>query len=375
MEKILILYGSYGGGHKSAANAIKKYIENNYKNFSVEMVDCIEYINKKLNKLTTGAYNKMAKSAPGLWKKVYFNSEKGFLSKISNGINALMAKKLLHLIEKENPSIIISTHPFSTQMCGILKRKGKINCKVATILTDFQIHNQWLQESKYIDKYFVSHSGMKKAMEEKNIDGAKIFVTGIPISEAFSKDFDKQEILKEFGLEENKKTILFFGGGAMGLGKERTCEILKVLAEDFKDVQIVAISGKNESMNLEFKNIVKDSKSVDRIKVLEYTNQVPELMSISNVVITKPGGLTSTESIVSNLPIIIINPIPGQEEQNAEFLEEKQIGVWLKEQDNIKEVLASVINSNEKLEQMRNNLKGFGNKQSTKDICEEILRR
>lgn len=375
MEKILILYGSYGGGHKSAANAIKKYVENNYKDFSAEMVDCIEYINKTLNKLTISAYNKMAKSAPGLWKKVYFNSEKGFLSKISNGINALMAKKLLHLIEKENPTIIISTHPFSTQMCGILKRKGKINCKVATILTDFQIHNQWLQESKYIDKYFVSHSGMKKAMEEKNIDGAKIFVTGIPISEAFSKDFNKQEILKEFGLEENKKTILFFGGGAMGLGKERTCEILKVLAEDFKDFQIVAISGKNEAMNLEFKNIVKNSKSVDRIKVLEYTNQVPELMSVSNVVITKPGGLTSTESIVSNLPIIIINPIPGQEEQNAEFLEEKQIGVWLKKQDNIKEVLESVINSNEKLEQMRNNLKGFGNKQSTKDICEEILKK
>ena len=101
MDKILILYGSYGGGHKSAANAIKKHIEENYEEFNVTAVDCIEYISKIINKITTGAYNEMAKKAPWAWKRVYFGSEKGFLSKISNGMNKLMAKKLYHLIEEK----------------------------------------------------------------------------------------------------------------------------------------------------------------------------------------------------------------------------------------------------------------------------------
>lgn len=288
MDKILILYGSYGGGHKSAANAIKQYIEKNYQEIQVEMVDCIEYISKVINKITTGAYNQMAKKAPWAWKRVYFNSQKGILSKISNGTNALMARKLYHLIEKENPSIIISTHPFATQMTGRLKRKRKINCNISTILTDFEIHNQWLQETDCINNYFVAHAGMKKSMVNLGINKNKIYVTGIPMSERFLEVFDKQQILKEFGLEENKKTILFFGGGEMGLGKDRTCKILKTLAEDFENIQIVAISGRNELMKQEFEKIVRESDSRKRVKILEYTKKVPELMSISNLVITKP---------------------------------------------------------------------------------------
>lgn len=332
MEKILILYGSYGGGHKSAANAIKQYIEQNYENINVEMIDCIEYISKFINKITTGAYNQMAKKAPWVWKRVYFNSEKGILSKISNETNALMSKKLYHLIQKKSPDIIISTHPFATQMCGRLKRKGKINCKIATIMTDYEIHNQWLQESEYIDKYFVAHEGMKESMINLGINAEKIFPTGIPMSEKFLENFNRSEILKEFNLEENKKTVLFFGGGEMGLGKERTYEILETLIKEFTDIQVIAISGRNEVMKEAFNRIVTNSNSSNRVKILEYTKKVPELMSISNLVITKPGGLTTTESLASELPIIIINPIPGQEEQNAEFLEKRRSGCLAKKE-------------------------------------------
>ncbi len=375
MDKILILYGSYGGGHKSAANAIKKHIEENYEEFNVTAVDCIEYISKIINKITTGAYNQMAKKAPWAWKRVYFGSEKGFLSKISNGMNKLMAKKLYHLIEEENPNIIVSTHPFATQMVGRLKRKGKINCKVSTIMTDFEIHSQWLQESEYIDNYFVAQTGMKESMVKLGIDSSKIYVTGIPMSERFLENFDRKEILREFELEDNKKTVLFFGGGEMGLGKDRTCEILKTLVESFENIQVVAISGRNEVMQDAFQEIVANSNSSNRVKILDYTQKVPELMSISSLVITKPGGLTTTESLASGLPMIIINPIPGQEEQNAEFLEKSKVGIWLQKNDDIKKVLETVILNDELLEQMRKNTNKFAKKTSTKDICEIILKK
>ena len=299
MNNILIFYGSYGGGHLSAAKAIKFYIEKIYTNYNVEMVDCIEYINKHLNKLTTHAYSEMAKKAPWAWKKVYYSSQKGLLSKVSNASNKLMAHKLGKLIKQVNPKLVISTHPFSSQMCSILKKKQQIDCKIATVMTDFHIHNQWLINSEYIDYYFVANPQMKNDMLNLGIDDYKIFVTGIPISERFSQKYSRSEILKEFNLEENKKTILFFAGGEFGLGKNRTLDIFKTLVENFANYQIIAIAGRNEKMKASFLEFINESNSKTKVAVLEYTTKVPELMSISDIVITKPGGLTSTESLAS----------------------------------------------------------------------------
>ena len=212
MKKILVFYVSYGGGHLSAAKAVKAYIEKNYSNYSVEMIDCIEYINKFVNKLTTMAYSEMAKKAPWAWKRVYYSAEKGILSKVSNTSNQLMSHKLGKLIQKIQPSLIISTHPFSSQMCTILKKKKKLTCKIATVMTDFHIHNQWLINSEEMDYYFVANSQMKEEMLQLGIDNYKIFVTGIPVSERFLEDFSKETILKDFELSTNKKNILFFAG-------------------------------------------------------------------------------------------------------------------------------------------------------------------
>jgi len=154
MKKILIFFGSYGGGHRSAANAIKNYIDENYKDAETQMVDCIEYINKALNKITTKAYTGMAKKAPWAWKKVYYGAEKGVISKVSNTSNYLMSNKLLKLIREEAPDLIVSTHPFSSQMCAILKKKGKLSCKVATVMTDFHIHSQWTALADFVALYF-----------------------------------------------------------------------------------------------------------------------------------------------------------------------------------------------------------------------------
>lgn len=299
MNNILIFYGSYGGGHLSAAKAIRSYIEKNYTNYNVEMVDCIEYINKYLNKLTTRAYSKMAIKAPWAWKKVYSSSQKGLLSKVSNTSNKLMSHKLGKLIKQVNPHLIISTHPFSSQMCTILKMKKEISCKVATVMTDFHTHNQWLINHEYMDYYFVSNVQMKNDMLDLGVDEHKIFVTGIPVSERFLQKYSRPEILNEFNLQENIKTILFFAGGEFGLGKNRTLEIFKALVENFTNYQIVAIAGRNEKMRDSFLNFVNESGKNKNVRILEYTTKVPELMSISDIVITKPGGLTSTESLTS----------------------------------------------------------------------------
>ena len=363
MKKILIFYASYGGGHLSAAKSIQNYFLENYPAIETEMIDCMKYISKTLEKLTTGAYREMAKKAPKLWGKVYSGSEKGLLSKISKDSNKLMAKKLFKLIEEKNPDYIISTHPFSSQMVSFLKKKGLLHCKLATIMTDFAMHKQWLIGHEYTNLFFVSNDSMKQDLIAYGVAENKIHVTGIPMSSRFFESFDQNKIYEMFDLDPNKKVILFFGGGEFGLGKERTVAILKAFLEKVPDYQIVAAAGKNEKMKEAFENLVQECHAQDRVRVLGFTDKVPELMHIASIVVSKPGGLTTTETLACELPMIVINPIPGQEEENAEFLEQKGAGVWIRAKDSPDEILISLFNA-----------KLLAKKNSTKEICELILK-
>jgi len=374
MKKVMIFYGSYGGGHLSAARSIKEYIEVNYKNTEVQMVDCIEYVNKMVNKVTTSAYTELAKKAPWAWGYVYKKSEKGLIAKITTDANKLMAYKLNKLLQEFAPDYVISTHFFSSQMCAYLKKKNKANFKLATVITDYAPHEQWLICPEEVDYFFVAHNGMRDSLTEKGISKSKVYATGIPLSNRFLEHYNKKEILEEFGLKQGKKRVLFFAGGEYGLGKSTTLQVLRTFAEHFHNIQIIAIAGRNKNMKEKFKELVENTSREDTIKILEYTNKVPELMSISDLVVTKPGGLTTTESLASGLPIIVINPIPGQEEENAEFLEQNGVGIWIKKEDNVKEVLENILSNPEKMLEMKVKARLLAKKSSTQDICKIVLR-
>ena len=299
MKKILIFYGSYGGGHLSAAKSIKQYIDENYQDIETQMIDCIEYINKVLNKVTTKAYAKMAKNAHWMWGKIYYSAEDGAVSKLNSATQKLLSIKLNKLLQEYDPDLIISTHPFSSHMCALLKKKKKINCKIATIITDYAPHKQWLQFPQYVDYFFVAHNGMKENLLKRRIKENQIKVTGIPLSTRFLLNYDKEKILSDFDLASDKKIVLFFAGGEQGFGRDTILKIFKILIDDFKDIQMVAIAGKNKKIKNHFEDIVSKEQALDRVKILEYTDKVPELMSVSTLVITKPGGLTTTESLSS----------------------------------------------------------------------------
>ena len=197
MKKILILYAKYGGGHYSAAKAIQKHLDNTY-NVETELIDFMEYANKVLNSITIKAYNKMAKDAPRLWGKIYAKSQRGILGGISTSANKLLSSKINKLLKQTNPDIVVSTHPFSSQMVSYLKQKGKISCKLVTVLTDFAPHDQWLIGHKFTNDFCVSNEKMQKYLLRYGINKEKIHVTGIPLSDNFLKAFYKSKIFKLF---------------------------------------------------------------------------------------------------------------------------------------------------------------------------------
>lgn len=372
INKILVLYASYGGGHLSAARSINEFIEYNYPNIQTELIDCVKYINKALEAVTTKAYSEMAKKVPNAWRHIYKGADSGPISKISTASNKVMAIKLKKLLEEKNPDLVICTHPFANQMCSYLKRKGKTNVKIATILTDFAIHNQWVVGHEYTDYFFVSHLGMKEDLITEGVDSNKIYTTGIPLSNKFLLEYDKSQILENFGLTPGKKTVLFFGGGELGLGKTYTFDLFKSFVKN-DNIQIVALPGKNQKMKTHFENYVEEMGKENSVKVLDYTDKVAQLMSISDLVVTKPGGLTTTESLASGLPIIVINPIPGQEEENAEFLEKSQVAIWIKKDDNVEEILNDLFSNPDKMQKMKINARLMAKKNSTRDICEILF--
>ena len=373
MKKILIFYASYGGGHLTAAKSIETYLKENYSDLEIELIDCMKYVSKAIEKVTTTAYKEMAKKLPWAWGRIYYDSQKPALAHISTRANSVLAIKLLNLLKEKSPDIIISTHPFGSQMCAYLKRKNKINCTLATILTDFKSHDQWLVNADNVDFFFVSNEDMKIELIKKDINKEKIFVTGIPIRKDFLIKHNKKEILDALKFSENKKTILFFGGGEFGLGKNATLNIFECLVKNFNDVQIIAISGKNPTMNENFNKIIIENNKTNSVRLFEYSDKIAEYMSISDIVVTKPGGLTVSESLVSNVPLVIINPIPGQEEENAEFLQNKNVAKWIKTDEDIYPIFDTLLNNKNILNTMKENTKLIAKPNSTKDICEIVL--
>lgn len=312
MKKIMISYAAYGGGHYSAAKNLKEHIEKYYPEYEVILFDCMKYINKIIDKVCGSTYSKITKNIPWFWGKIYYHTQDPIFERILSLSNKVLSYKLGKLLKQTEPDIIISTHFFVSHMCSILKQKGKIDFKLATVITDYgeDPYNEWTYNYKYIDYIFVAHNKIKERLMKKGIPENKIFDTGIPVSDKFLIDYDRGDILNSLDLKGNAKNVLFFGGGELGLGKNKTLDIFECLVKNFVNVQIIAVNGKNESLKNNFETIVNENNRNTNVRVLGFTDKISELMYISDLVITKPGGLTSTEALVSKLPLLAINPIP-----------------------------------------------------------------
>lgn len=350
--KVLLLYAKVGNGHLKAAESIKLALQEMDETIEIDYEDGLEYSSALTNKLIIKGYASLARTMPKFYGTMYTRSDKqdiNTVGEINKMVNKALTIRLKKMLRTRRPDVIISTHPFVSHMCGYLKRKKKTSAKIISVMTDYGIHNMWLEENKYIDKFMVATDEMKAdCIRKYSVPEDKIVVSGIPISNRFSETFNKQEILQDLVLKDGLTTLLFFAGGGLGLGKSEG--IFKELVESNYDFQLIAITGKNEKQKKRFEKIARDSKN--KIVVMGYTDKVPELMCASDFVITKPGGLTSTECLAMKKPMIIINPIPGQEEQNSIYFTNNGTAIRTYKNEPIEHVIDIVVNNKKRVEQM-----------------------
>lgn len=362
--KAIILTLSTGNGHHIASNSIKDYLVS--KGVDATVIDAYKYFSKCLSKIIEKGYVWGAKYTPYMYGKFYDSIERHnpeSQMSWSRFCNGLVASKFGKYISKQNPDIVISTHPLAAVLMTTYKRKQLVNTKTIGIVTDFCILPYW--DMADMDYFVTANDDVKYMLEKKGIASEKILPYGIPINGKFAKKMSKEEARKQLGIED--KTTLFVMSGSMGFGN--TEDYISMLDRMEGDFQIVNVCGSNKSM----KNRIDRMRTLKKIYNYGYVDNVDIIMDASDIMITKPGGLSASEAIAKNLPMILINPIPGQEDRNKEYLVNSGMATGVSNNLPIDVIVNMLLNNKEKRNQILAMQQMIGRPNASEDIGNFII--
>ena len=317
-KKVLILYATYGSGHKSVAMSIYNYFLEK-KKYDVKVMDIMEYENT-IGYLSKKAFEQNFKHKSSFLFSVIYEifDRKSTTIPYKHIVKSLFKnKKLKKEIIEYDPDLVITSHFFGSTIVAGYNKKGLIDAKIITILTDYVSHELWIKDVKYTDAFIVSSDITKNELIERGINKHKIYPYGIPINMQYDHKYDIEIIKKKYKVFNNKKTILMFAGGSLGSSFSYT--YFKCLLECRYDVNIIFVCGKNEELRSKCERLVKNHE-YKNVNILGFSREVDKLLSISDIVITKPGGLNVTECLEMKKPMLLIQGNGGQEIYNARFV-------------------------------------------------------
>ncbi len=329
-KKLLLLSVSAGAGHMRAAEAIRAHAALHHAGVDAVHLDVMNFVSSAFRKLYAEYYIKLVNKAPALWGYLYHatNEAKPDSSReqMRRALERLNTGALLKEIERTKPDAIICTHFLPAEILSRLIRKHGFACPVWVQVTDFDLHRMWVHD--HMAGYFAASDEVAFRMRAQGIPASAIAVTGIPIMPVFGAALERGVCAAEFGLDPARKTILLMGGGA-GLGSLETVAARLLALED--GFQLIVLAGKNAAALAALQALAL--RHPGRLLAQGFTDKVERLMACADLVITKPGGLTTSECLAMGLPMIVNAPIPGQEERNADYLLEQ--GVAMKAFDSV----------------------------------------
>lgn len=376
IKKVLIMSASTGGGHNRAARAIKEELESRtIDNMSIEceIVDSLKLVNNTMDKVISRGYEKSALYTPKAYGSVYRFSETTIASKNefkTNPLTSLMARKFKHLLNESTPDLIIGTHPFPMIALSTLKKNNNIHSlsrsesfykstkvdipPMISVLTDYTTHSTWIQNE--IDYYIVGHEYVKELLVYEGVDSEKVKAFGIPVEKSFLSHRDRETVLTELGLSPEKLTVLLMGG-SFGAGNIK--ETLEDLIAIDRDFQILVITGRNEHLKDKLSKMLDSTIHNKNICLLGYTNKMNDILASIDVLISKPGGLTTTEALLNDVPMIVPYFIPGQEEENLDFLTNCGAALRTTKKYSLPVLLKVLIDDPSRLDNLRKNIKSI----------------
>ena len=366
-KRVLILSASAGTGHVRAADALAKSFAVEPSVEAVEHLDALNYTNKLFHNFYSKLYLQLVKSAPHVLGWVYKASDEPWKTDaVRLRLDRLQAQKLVRFIRRFRPDIIICTHFMPTGIIAHLIEIGAIRTHLSVVVTDMDMHAMWL--SRTFHRYFVAIDETKAHLEALGLPSERITVSGIPVDPVFAEPIDRAEMRRSLGLDPDRTTLLF-SAGAFGLSPAEF--VVSKIMQMRHRVQTIVICGKNEDLQQRVRDIV-GAENPD-FKIFGYTHRMHDLMKVSDLFLGKPGGLTTAESLACGLPLVIIDPIPGQEERNSDHLLEDGVALKCNELTTIAFKIDRLLDDPVRLESMRQRARALGRPQAAKTIVHTLL--
>jgi processive 1,2-diacylglycerol beta-glucosyltransferase len=314
--KILFISAPIGAGHMRAAQSIQNSLTKQGR-FPIEcaLANVFDFIHPKIGQTILAGYMKVLKRFPQVYGHMYKwgnHSELAFRGR--DLISGYLAERMLKYIKRYNPAVIVCTHATPAGLAANLIKKRKLKMPVIAVVTDYVVHRLWVYPD--IKHYIVANEALKRNLMGQGIAEESIHPIGIPVDESFAAAVAlRKTLFGKFSLETGRKTVLVMGGGA---GMLPMTDFLEAFDGIAKYVQVIFVAGKNRKMQ-EKLMAIKSHVSYP-ICIMGYIDYIAELMAVADVIVTKPGGMTSAEALSSGVPMVIYRPIPGQEEANAKEL-------------------------------------------------------
>ncbi|MBQ8275009.1 MAG: galactosyldiacylglycerol synthase [Clostridia bacterium] len=366
--RILIMSVTAGEGHNSTAKAMRAYFDT--KGVECDILDTYGYVSPALSQSINKAYLWASSHAKRAYSLGYSLAEKrrSPITEFSPSqlVNMPFALEIRDYIALNRPDAIIFTHPFAGLILDDLKKKGFLAMPTVGILTDFTFHPYW-EDCTANDFVVMPARALRHQAYRKGFSDGQLRDFGIPIHPQFALSAPKGEARKALGLDSEKKTVLLMGG-SMGYGNMGTI-IAQLDAALGETLQIIAVCGNNAKARADLERM----ETRCRLLPLGFVDYVDRLMDAADCIVTKPGGLTTSEALAKRLPMVIVNPIPGQEARNTQFLLNSGAAVATYDMCSADELVIRLMEEPRRLEAMRLSMEELGHPESTKNVCEFVI--
>jgi processive 1,2-diacylglycerol beta-glucosyltransferase len=371
LHNVLILSASAGAGHLRAAQAIERAFQETNAAYSVRHIDTLEYTNPLFKRLYSKAYIDMVNKMPEVLGWLYdFYDDPNKDDRLQLAFDKLNTRPFVKLLETYQPEFTICTHFLPAEIISWLMGKGTLRTRQAIVVTDFDIHAQWLCAN--YAHYFVALDETRAHLQELGVPAEKVTVSGIPIDPAFALEKDRGAMRDKLGLRRDGVVILISAGG-FGVGKIET--LIAPLLRLRHRAQIVAICGRNEELKNQLDRLAAERAYDARVtlKVVGYTTAMDEYMAASDLVVGKPGGLTTSEALASGLVFVVVSPIPGQEERNSDHLLEEGAAIRCNNLPVLAYKIDRLLDDPARLAAMRASVRRMARPRAAHDIVAKLL--